>query len=222
MPVVEETKLGRDLTHLRDNVLRLGDLAARAVNDSISALKKLDSHLAMYVITNDAVINQLRFQIERDAYKIIAMQQPTARDMRAIIVAIHVAVELERIADHAAGISKLTIEIADSPLLKMPHELNYMSRIGQSMLKESLDAYIKWDTDLATKVFKRDDEVDKLYRKMHVDMVQLMETNSKMISCGTYYLWISNNLERIADRVTNICERIHFMVTGDVLEELDG
>lgn len=217
-----ETKLERDLIALRDNNLRLGDLTQKAVEQAVIALKNLDSGLAQHIITQDAALNRLRFQIEKDAYKITAMQQPTARDMRSIMVAIHIAVELERIADHAVDICKLTLEIANSPMRRIPTEIQQMAFIGGQMLRSSMDAYIKWDATLAQAIFARDDEVDSLYRVVHRNLVKEMETHRSHVLCATYYLWVANNLERVADRVTNICERVVFLVTGDVQEETEG
>jgi phosphate transport system protein len=147
------------------------------------------------------------------------LQQPTARDMRSLITAIHIAIELERIADHAAGISKLTLELIKQPLIKPLVDIPKMCDISRKMLKDSLDAYVHWNSDLAHEVFKRDDAVDELEKQVYQDLIDLMVKKPKNITGGTYLLWVAHNLERIADRITNICERVIFMVTGELMLE---
>lgn len=215
-------QLDRDLLALRDDILRLGDLTDKAILRSMRALKEVDVASATSIINDDSAINALRFNIEQKAYQVLAMQQPTARDMRAIITSIHIAVELERIADHAAGIAKLTLELANGYMFAPVIELTTMTQISREMLRASLDAYQAWDVELAHQTFRRDEEVDELHRKVYHKLVNTMMQEARNIHCATYLLWVSHNLERIADRITNICERVVFLVTGELMKEDDG
>lgn len=217
-----QSQLDRDLLALRDNVLRLSDMVDSAIGQSIQALRKLDSPQAQDVIQNDEAINRSRFEIEQECYRILALQQPTARDMRAVVTAIHIAVELERMADHAVGIAKLTQQLADTPLPKPLRDIPKMSEVAREMLRASLDAYLNWDAKRAEETLKRDDEVDELNNQVYHELVKIMLDDSNTITRATYLLWIAHNLERIADRITNICERIVFMVTGELVREEVG
>lgn len=216
------SKLDRDQIVVRDNVLRLADMTDKAIENAMRALTETDIALAQEVVNGDEAINHFRHQIEQGCYRLLATQQPTARDMRSFITAIHVAVELERIADHASGIAKLTLEIVNTQMIKPPVELAAMTKIARDMLTSSLDAYVNWDDALAWATFKRDDEVDQLNQQIHHKLVALMTNDGKTIACATYLLWISHNLERIADRITNICERVIFLVTGKIPTEVEG
>jgi phosphate transport system protein len=216
------SKLDRDLVSLRDDVLRLSDMTDKAISGSVNSFNELDINLATDTIANDARLNSLRYQIEQQGYHMLAMQQPTARDMRAIIAAIHIAVELERIADYAAGISKLTLKLSNAHVFKPTSDFANMVQVIREMLTATLDAYINWDASLAYKTFKRDDEVDEMAEKTYTHLVAVMGKESKTIESCTYMLWIAHNLERMADRVTNICERVIYMVTGELVDEKDG
>lgn len=218
----QQNKLDRDLIAMRDDVLRLSDMTDKAILLSMRALKEFDVGLSSDVINADSEINSFRYHIEQKCYQILATQQPTARDMRAIITSIHIVVELERIADHAAGIAKLTLQLADGALRDLPPEMVGMHRIAREMLKASIDAYMTWDASLAQQTFKRDDEVDLLNNQVCDLFVNKMQTQHYIVKEATYLLWVSHNLERIADRITNICERVIFMATGELLNEEHG
>lgn len=215
-------KLDRDLVSIRDNVLRLSYMADQEIDHAVKALRNRDIDMARDVIVQDAKINEFRYRIEQDCYRILAMQQPTARDMRALMTAIHIAVELERIADHAVGIAKITLEILKHPTIKPPDELQRMEQIAREMLRTSLDAYMNWDHLLAQQTSLRDHEVDTLDKKIFQQILDCMNKDPQKINGGTYLLWNSHNLERIADRITNICERVVFMVTGEITVEQEG
>jgi len=217
-----QSKLDHDLVDLRDDVLRLSSMVDKAIGESVRALGELNTSLAQDIIADDESINLFRFQIEQKCHQMLFLQQPTARDMRSVITAIHIAIELERIADHAAGISKLTIQLAQQPLIKPLVDIPKMCNISRKMLEDSLDAYVHWNSDLAHEVFKRDDLVDDLDKLVFKDLIDLMLDNPQNITGGTYLLWVAHNLERIADRITNICERVIFMVTGELMLEEQG
>ena len=211
--------LERELDGIRSDILRMGSLVERAIERSIQALKDRDPDLAQQVINDDAEINQLRFDIEEHCLELIATQQPAARDLRMVIAATHLAVELERIADHAEGTAKITKRIYQEPLLKPLIDLSLMAKVAQEMIHAALDAFVAFDADAAQKVAVRDDEMDGLYQQVFRELLTYMLEDPRNISRATYLLWVAHNLERIGDRVTNVCERVVFMATGK-LEEL--
>ena len=210
----------RDLTNLRDNILYLGSMVETAIERAVQALKEQDVDLARQVIAGDAEINARRYDIEDQCVRLIATQQPAAGDLRAIIAAIHIVTELERMADHASGVAELATRLAGQPLLKPLIDVPRMARIDQEMIRASLDAYFKRDPDLALETAKRDAEIDGLDDQVYRELLTYMLSDPTTITRATYLLWVSHNLERIADRVTNICERVVYMCTGR-MEELN-
>ena len=211
--------LERELERIRSDILRLGSMVERAIERSIQALKDRDPDLAQQVINDDAEINQLRYAIEEHCLELIATQQPAASDLRMVIAATHLAVELERMADHAAGTAEITRRIYQEPLLKPLIDLSIMAKVAQEMIHAALDAFVAFDADAAQKVAARDDEMDGLYQQVFRELLTYMLEDPRNISRATYLLWVAHNLERIGDRVTNVCERVVFMATGK-LEEL--
>lgn len=206
----------RHLTDLRDNVLRLSNMTDHAIERAVQSLVERNDEVATEVIVDDKAINRLRYEIEEDCYRLIATQQPLARDMRTIITAIHLVVELERIADHAAGVAKIALELNKEPSLKPLIDLPRMGEIARSMLQSTVDAYLSWDAKKAQEIIDRDDDIDMLDSQVYRELLSFMIQDPSNISRATYLLWVSHNLERIGDRVTNICERIIFMVTGAI------
>ncbi len=211
--------LERELERIRSDILRLGSMVERAIERSIQALKDRDPDLAQQVINDDAEINQLRYAIEEHCLELIATQQPAARDLRLVIAATHLAVELERMADHAAGTAEIARRIYQEPLLKPLIDLPVMAKVAQEMIHAALDAFVAFDADAAQAVAARDDEIDNLYQQVFRELLTYMLEDPRNISRATYLLWVAHNLERIGDRVTNVCERVVFMATGK-LEEL--
>jgi phosphate transport system protein len=211
--------LERELERVRSGILRLGSMVERAIERSIQALKERDADLAQQVINDDAEINQLRYAIEEQCLQLIATQQPAASDLRMIVGATHIAVELERMADHAAGTAEITRRIYQEPLLKPLIDLPVMARVAQEMIHAALDAFVALDANTAQKVAARDDEIDNLYQQVFRELLTYMLEDPRNISRATYLLWVAHNLERIGDRVTNVCERVVFIATGR-LEEL--
>ncbi|MFQ6100407.1 MAG: phosphate signaling complex protein PhoU [Anaerolineae bacterium] len=208
----------RELTELRDNIFHLGKMTETAIELAIQALKEQDKDAARQVVAGDEKINTRRYDIEEQCLRLIATQQPTAGDLRAIIAAIHIVTELERMGDHASGIAELAIRLADQPHLKPLIDLPRMAEIDQEMIRASLEAYLKYDPDLAFETAKRDTEIDGLYDQVYRELLTYMLEDPKNITRATYLLWVTHNLERIADRVTNICERVIFMSTGEFKE----
>jgi phosphate transport system protein len=186
----------------------------KAIARSVDALKLQDVQLAREVIQADAAINQHRWQTEESALMVIATQAPMAGDLRTIAAVIHIVTELERMGDHAAGNAKIVMLTADEPLLKPLVDIPRMSDLARAMLSDSITAFIEGNADAARAVVARDDEVDDLYNQVYRELLTFMMGDPSTINRATHLLWAAHNVERIADRVTNICERVVFAVTG--------
>jgi phosphate transport system protein len=208
----------QELQDLRDNVLRLGSMVDTAISQSIQSLKERDRELAQQIITDDETINELRFKIEEDCISLIARQQPAARDLRLIVAAMNIVLDLERMGDHAAGIATIVLRMGDEPLLKPLIDLPRMARISQDMLRQSLDALISGNPDAALAITQIDDEVDLLYNQIFRELISYMIEDPRTVTRAMYLLFCAHNVERIADRVTNICERVVFVATGRMEE----
>ncbi|MBN1317748.1 MAG: phosphate signaling complex protein PhoU [Anaerolineales bacterium] len=213
--------LDKELAQIQDNILQLGSMLEHAIRRSVEALKNRDVDLAQRVIADDQKINDLRYATEELCLAVIATQQPVAGDLRRIIAAMHIAIEIERMADHAEGIAHLVARIAGEPLLKPLIDIPRMAEVDCDMLRMSLDAYIKADVNAAKAAAKEDDKVDQLYDQIFRELLTYMLQDAKNINRATFLLWVAHNLERIGDRATNISERVLFMTTGK-LEELKG
>lgn len=208
----------RELTQLQDEVLVLGSMAEKAILDSMEALRDGDARWSQKIIEHDAEINRKRFEIEDKSIFVIASQQPMATDLRSLISILYIVTDLERIADHAEGISRINILLGDEPL---PRRLGYLPGMADrsvTMLRDTLKAYIDHDVELARRVCDADDEVDRLQDSVYEDTTRAMIDDPSTIQRNTYMLWCSHNLERIADRCTNIAERVIFLVTGRMEE----
>lgn len=203
---------------LGQDVLRLASMVDEAIERSVEALRNRDVALAHQVIVGDDAINALRFAIEEHAFTLIATQQPMARDLRTIVAAMTIATEIERMGDYAAGIARLVGRMADQPLLKPLIDIPHMSDICRQMLRASLDAYLQRSVELAQQVNDQDDQLDLLYNKIFRELLGLMIEDPTTAARATYLLWVAHNLERIGDRVTNICERVIYMATGHLME----
>ncbi len=213
--------LDRELAEIQDNVLRIGDMLSKAIRRSIQALKNQDTDLAQRIIADDEKINELRYATEELCLAVIATQQPVAGDLRAVIAAMHIAIEMERMADHAEGIAHLVVRIAGEPLLKPLIDLPRMAKIACDMLQASLDAFVARDPAAAVAAAERDDEIDELNDQVFRELLTYMLQDPRTINRATYLMWVAHNLERMGDRVTNISERVVFMTTGE-FKELSG
>ena len=207
------------LQELRDDVVALASMVDKAIARSVDSLKRQDVNLARQVFEADAEINSLRWRTEERALQVLATQAPMASDLRIISAVIHIAVDLERMGDHAAGTAKIVIETASEPLLKPLVDIPRMSELARAMLADSVTAFIEGDAQKAREIVDRDDEVDQLYDQIYRELLTYMMADPSTINRATHLLWAAHNLERIADRVTNICERVIFAVTGQ-LEEI--
>ena len=212
----------RQLRDTQDAVLALGSMVDQAMDRAIQALRARDLALARQVIREDQRINQQRFAIEDQCLLLIATQAPMASDLRVLAAALSIITDLERMADHAAGIAKITILIGDEPPLKPLIDIPRMAVVAREMLGASLRAFVDKDMEAATRTAARDDEVDQLYDQVYRELLTFMMADPGTINRATHLLWVAHNLERIADRVTNICERVLFLVTGKMVEIQTG
>jgi phosphate transport system protein len=209
----------QELQELRDNVLRMGSMVDTAVGRSIQALKERDQSLAQQIITKDEDINELRFKVEGDCVRLIARQQPTARDLRFIVAAMTIVLDLERMGDHAAGIATIVLRMGGEPLLKPLIDLPRMAQIAREMLRASLDAFMSETGEQeAMAIPDRDEEVDQLYNQIFRELITFMIEDPRTVTRAMYLVFCAHNIERIADRVTNICERVAFVATGHMQE----
>jgi phosphate transport system protein len=213
------TDFNRRLREIQDDILIMGSMVEAAIITSIKALKERDIDIAKQLISDDALINRKRFEIEEKCIKLIATQQPLAGDLRTIISVLNMLTELERIGDYAAGISKIVLMIGNEEHLKPLIDIPRMADKTTLMLRKSLDAFIKQDADKARAVIAEDDDVDNLYDQVFRELLTFMIEDPRTITRATRLIWAAHNLERSADRVTNICERIIYIVTGK-MEEL--
>ncbi len=203
---------------LRDDVVAMSSMVDKAIARSIEALQNQDIDLAREVKTADQEINAVRWRTEERALLVIATQAPMAGDLRTISAVIHIVTELERMGDHAAGNAKIVLETANEPLLKPLVDLPRMSDLARAMLTDSITAFINEDAAAARAIVKRDDAVDDLYNQIYRELLTFMMGDPSTINRATRLLWAAHNIERIADRVTNICERVVFAVTGQIEE----
>lgn len=203
---------------IRDNLLRIGQLIDVAIDRALTALKNQDESLARQIIADDVTINDLRFTVEEDCLALIATQQPAASDLRAVISAMNIVNDMERMADHATGIAKTVLRMGNQPMLKQLNDIPRMGNFARDMLKRSLDAFLARDAEAARAIAAQDDEIDHMYKAVFDEVIQMMARDPNAIAGGTYLLWCAHNLERIGDRVTNITERVIFMTTGTMKE----
>jgi phosphate transport system protein len=208
----------RNLKALQDDLLAVGSMVEKAITKSMNALKNRDLEASRQVVEDDDLIDRRRFQLEDQCIDLIATQQPIAIDLRTLMAVLHIAVELERMGDYAEGIGKISLMMGDQPPLKPLVDIPRMADKATAMLQRSLDALVNRDADSALQVCKDDDEVDNLYDEVYRELLTYMIHDPKSIQRATYLLWVAHDLERIADRATNIGERVIFLVTGRLTE----
>jgi phosphate transport system protein len=212
------TTFHKRLKEIQDEVLVMGSMVRKAIMSSVQALKERDLDLAHQIISDDLKVNQKRFEIEERCIQLVATQQPMASDLRVIIAVLNIISEMERIGDHAEGIAKIVVMIGDEPPLKPLIDIPRMTEKTIDMLHRSLDAFVKHDADTAREIVAEDDYVDNLYNQVFRELLTFMAEDPKTITRATRLIWVAHNLERSADRVTNICERVVYMVTGKMEE----
>ncbi|HSQ34886.1 MAG TPA: phosphate signaling complex protein PhoU [Candidatus Binatia bacterium] len=202
---------------MEKDLVDMGQMVIAAIDRSIMALKNVDKAEAERVIVDDALINQRRWDIENQCIQLFATQQPVAGDLREIVSFMDLITNLERMADHAKGIAKIVVMHDQTPLLKPLIDIPRMAEKANAMIQKSLMAFITQDVASARAIIEMDNEVDALYEQIFRELLTFMMQDPKTITRAVYLIWVSHNLERIADRVTNICERIIFMVSGEII-----
>ena len=212
------TTFHKRLREIQDDILIMGSMVTKATMLAIEALQNRDLALAKQIIADDDKINRKRFDIEEKCIQLIATQQPMASDLRTIVAVLNIITELERIGDYAAGNAKIAIMIGNEPPLKPLIDIPRMAEKTVDMLNRSLKAFIDHDVEAARKISAEDDFIDNLYDQVFSELLTFMAEDPKTITRATRLIWVTHNLERSADRVTNICERIVFMVTGKMEE----
>ena len=205
------------LRGLEQELVGMGEMVVTAIDRSIQALKNVDKAEAERIIADDARINSRRWDIENQCIQLFATQQPVAGDLREIVSFMDLITNLERMADHAKGIAKIVVMHDQTPLLKPLIDIPRMAEKATAMITKSLTAFITQDVASARAIIEMDNEVDALYEQIFRELLTFMMQDPKTITRAVYLIWVSHNLERIADRVTNICERIIFMVSGEII-----
>ena len=208
------TDLDRRIKNLYQEVALLANVVDKAINRSVEALKVRDLVESKQLIIEDDYIDHKRYEIEDLCVDLIATQQPMAGDLRAIIAMLHITVELERMGDYAEGIAKISLLMGDDPPLKPLIDIPRMADKATAMLRDSIDALVQRDEIMANRVIMEDDEVDDLYDQVYRELLLFMIQDPRTIQRATYLLWAAHDLERIADRATNIAERVIYLVSG--------
>ena len=204
-----------NIQELHNDLIRMGSIVEKQINDCIDALVTQNTNKAENIIINDDIVDVMEREIENKAIKLIALQQPLAIDLRNIFTTTKIVTDLERMADHAVDVAKITLRLKNEKYIKQLVNIPIMGEIVVSMIKDALDAYVAGDVKGAYEVCKRDDEVDKIYKEVFKELLDLMIDNQDTINQATQLLFICKWLERIADHTTNICEWTIYLVTGE-------
>ncbi|HVN14670.1 MAG TPA: phosphate signaling complex protein PhoU [Anaerolineales bacterium] len=207
-----------EIKQVKDDVLLLGSMVEQAILKSVEDLKKRDLKASQQLIDADKEINQKRFEIESQLMVLIATQQPMAHDLRVLASTLEIISELERMGDYAKGIANINLRMGDAPLLKPLIDIPRMASKDVDMLHRALTAFINEDVEAAKALPVEDDEVDALYNQVYRELMTFIIQDPQTIERANWLLWVAHNLERVADRVTNICERTVFIATGEMTE----
>lgn len=210
-----------EIKQVKDDVLLLGSMVEESILKSVEALKKRDLKASQKILEADREINKKRFDIESQLMILIATQQPMAHDLRLLASTMEIISELERMGDYAKGIANINIRMGDEPLLKPLIDVPRMAEKGVDMLHRALTAFVNEDVEAARAIPIEDDEVDALYNQVYHELMLFVIQDPKTIERANWLLWVAHNLERVADRVTNICERTVFIATGQLTEIAD-
>ena len=211
----------QELHSMDEKVQALGRMVEEALAAAVDALVRRDLEMARRVIESDHAVNDLRFDIEHRTLVAIATQQPMAVDLRTLAAALEIAAELERIGDYAKGIAKITIRMGKEPFVKPLIDIPIMGEKARSMLQRALQAFLERNVELAKAIPLEDDQMDILYNQVYRDLTAYIIADPELVDRASHLIWVAHNLERVADRVVNICERVILAVTGEVVE-FDG
>lgn len=204
----------RSLTDLQSDLVTMGELVATAIVQAMDGLRRRDLAAGQQVVDGDAIIDRQRHELEERCINLMATQQPNSVDLRTLLAGLHIAAELERIGDYAKGVARISIAMGDEPLLKPLIDLPRMADQATDMVRRSLQALIDRDETAARQVRADDDAVDDLYDQVYRELLTYMLQDPRTIRRATYLLWVAHELERIADRATNIAERALYVITG--------
>lgn len=218
MPTKGRASLGRELKAVEEDILRMGNLVDEAVARSMQALARRDLGLARQIVEEDVAVNAVRFRVEEACLALIATQQPAAGDLRAIVAAMNIVVDLERMADHAAGIARIVQNMGEEPLLKPLIDLPRMAELCRGMTRSCLEAFIARDAAAARQATALDDQIDALYQQVFREILSFVVEDPATTSRGLHLEFAAHNFERIGDRATNIAERVIFMASGEMRE----
>jgi phosphate transport system protein len=210
-----------ELRELRAGLLKMGGLVERQIADAVDSLVNRNSAKAREIIARDADVNRMDIECDERCIRLLALHQPAASDLRFITTGLKITTDLERIGDNAVNICERAIELNDEPQLKPYIDIPRMATVAQSMVKDSLDAFMRDDTELAEAVIARDDEVDDLQHQIYRELLSYMAEDPHTIGRSTRILFVSKYLERIADHATNIAEMVVFMVKGKTIRHMD-
>jgi phosphate transport system protein len=208
----------RELKDLEKRLQELGSMVEEALVEAVNALKRRDLEKAGRIIAADRSVNERRYAIEQETFVVIATQQPMAVDLRTLAAVLEIATELERIGDYAKGIARIAIKMGTEPFVKPLIDIPRMAEKARHMLHRGLQAFFARDTELARAIPMEDDEMDALYDQIFRELITYIITDPRLVERASYLIWVAHNLERAADRVVNICERVIFMVTGELVE----
>ncbi len=217
-PLSPRETLDRQIRELQDEILVLGSMVEQATIEAVDSMKRRDLDASQRIYLQDTEINKKRFEIENEIITVIATQQPMATDLRVLAAMLELITELERMGDYAKGIAKINILMGSEQLLKPLIDLPRMAEITVNMLHKSLSAFVTLDIDEAKKIPHMDDEVDALYNQVNRELVTFMISDPSTIDRANHLMWAAHNLERMADRVINICERTIYVATGEMAE----
>lgn len=206
------------IRELLEDLLEMGRMVADSIDRSLEALVRQDEELAHQVIEFDDEINALQHDIDEKCLVLIATQQPMAGDLRAILAVSNIAAELERIGDYTEGVARLAVKLSGQPFIKPLIDIPRMAEEGRRMLLTSLEAFARQDVETARQIGQADDMVDALYDQIFRELLVIMMEDPRTITQATYLLWVAHNLERIADRTTNVAERVIFMDSGTIVD----
>ncbi len=221
-PLHTDRAYEEELRGLRAGLLKMGGLVERQIADAIDALVNRDSDLAREIIARDEEVNHLDVENDERCIRLLALHQPTAGDLRFTTTGLKITTDLERIGDNAVNICERVLELNELPQLKPYIDIPRMAGIAQTMVKDSIDAFMRQDTELADQVIARDDEVDQLNYQIYRELLSYMAEDPHTIGCATCVLFVSKYLERIADHATNIAEMVTFMVKGKMIRHMDS
>jgi phosphate transport system protein len=208
----------RELKTLNGDLLRLGELVETQLVEAVLALQNRDTAMAHRVVEFDTTINQMRYDIEEHCYTLLALQQPNATDLRRIVAGVSIATNLERMGDHAAGIGRLTLRLAELPAAIHIPMFTEMAKLAADNLAQTMVALDGFNADLARQVVAQDAKIDEVHKRIYDYLIKTMTDNPATVEYATLLLWVSHDVERFADRVCNICERIVYTVTGNLHE----